>query len=188
MRKVDKIIIHCSATPPEMDIGRDEIRRWHLDRGWTDIGYHYVIRRNGTMQLGRDTDQDGNVDEEVGAHTLGYNSTSIGICLVGGLNGDADDKPEDHFTQEQIAKLKALIRTLLSRYPRASVHGHNEFAAKACPCFRVKDWVESTDWASQESSQPTNGEIREQLDRVENQMNSILTLLSQIGRALSRSN
>lgn len=125
-RVIDKIIIHCSATPPNMDIGVEEIRKWHTEKGWQDIGYHYVIRRNGDFQEGRNVDI-------VGAHVSGHNTGSIGICLIGGV--DANMSAEDNFTQEQWRELRDTLRILKANYPRASTYGHNEFANKACPSF-----------------------------------------------------
>ena len=81
----DYIIIHCSATPPSMDVGAKEIDKWHRQRGWRKIGYHYVITRDGDIQEGRELD-------EIGAHCRGLNSTSVGVCLVGGVNGKANPK------------------------------------------------------------------------------------------------
>lgn len=128
-RPIDKIIIHCSATPPKMDIGVDEIRKWHKDKGWSDIGYHYVIRRNGVFQDGRDIDI-------VGAHVRGHNTGSIGICMIGGV--DEHNDAEDNFTNEQWQELRTTLRILKANYPRATIHGHNEFAPKACPSFDVQ--------------------------------------------------
>lgn len=124
MRDITKIIIHCSATPTSMDIGVKEIREWHLERGWTDIGYHYVIRRDGTLEEGRPLAQSG-------AHTLGENIGSIGICLVGG-------KDRFDFTLDQMDVLVDLVEELEEKFPSASVHGHNEFSSKACPQFDVE--------------------------------------------------
>lgn len=138
-RKVDKIIIHCSDTYEHMNIGAKEIKEWHTkDRGWSDIGYHFVIPRDATIEPGRDLDSDGDIFEEIGAHTYGYNRNSIGICLVGGRG--KDDKPEDNFTPQQMSTLAGLIRVIRADYPKAAVHGHNEFANKACPSFNVRDW------------------------------------------------
>lgn len=123
MRDITKIIIHCSATPTDMDIGAEEIRGWHLARGWKDIGYHYVIRRDGTLEEGRPL-------EEHGAHTLGFNIGSIGICLVGG-----EDRFD--FTLDQMDVLVDLVEELEEKFPDATVHGHNEFSSKACPQFDV---------------------------------------------------
>lgn len=125
MREIKKLIVHCSATPPHMDIGATEIRKWHLEKGWADIGYHFVIRRNGDVEDGRPVDQ-------AGAHTQGYNRESIGICLVGG-NNEAD------FSFSQYHSLVALIEKLKTQYGSdITVHGHREFADKLCPCFDVK--------------------------------------------------
>lgn len=133
MRTIDKIIIHCSATPEDMDIGRDEIDRWHRERGWLGIGYHYVVRRDGTVEEGRPENQ-------VGAHVYGHNKNSIGICMIGGIDADDHDKAEDNYTDAQWEALTPLVENLLGRYPDADVLGHNELAAKACPCFDVREW------------------------------------------------
>ncbi|MCH2199765.1 MAG: N-acetylmuramoyl-L-alanine amidase [Flavobacteriales bacterium] len=124
MRQIDKIIIHCSATPTDMDITASDIRDWHIDRGWSDIGYHYVIRRDGTLEDGRPI-------EQAGAHTKGRNTNSIGICLIGGA--DSFD-----YTLDQMDVLVDLVETLEETYPNATVHGHNEFSGKACPQFDVQ--------------------------------------------------
>jgi len=133
MRNIDKLFVHCAATKPDMDIGAKEIREWHVKgNGWRDIGYHFVIRRSGVVEEGRPVDQ-------VGAHVAGHNATSIGICLVGGI--DAAGKPEANFTPEQWAVLPRLLRKLKRQFPKATIHGHNEFADKACPSFDVRAWL-----------------------------------------------
>lgn len=134
MRLIDKIIVHCADTPASMDIGAKEIGEWHKARGWKAIGYHYVIRRNGEIEKGRDLDGDGNVDEEIGAHALGYNRTSLGICLVGGAKG------EFNFTRKQMDTLWRLLVALTGEYPDAAVIGHRDVSDKACPSFDVKAW------------------------------------------------
>ncbi len=128
MRKINKIIIHCSATPEGKDFGAADIDRWHRQRGFKKIGYHYVIRLNGDIETGRP-------ENEIGAHTAGQNSCSIGICYIGGL--DTNGKAKDTRTPEQKTSLANLIKSLLKRYPTATLHGHREFARKACPCFDV---------------------------------------------------
>lgn len=136
MRNLEMIIIHCSATTSAMCLGAEEIRKWHLERGFSDIGYHYVIRRNGSVEPGRPLDQPG-------AHCKGYNARSIGICLVGGVE-EHEGKliPAGNFTEIQWQVLEQLVIRLLRAYPSIqSVHGHNEFAAKDCPCFDVQEWV-----------------------------------------------
>jgi Negative regulator of beta-lactamase expression len=121
-----------------MDIGAETIRRWHTDpeprgRGWTDIGYHFVIRRNGSVENGRDV-------ERPGAHAYGYNEDSIGVCLVGGT--DANDRlhAEANYTMEQYRALEELVHVLLDRHPDAEVLGHRDLPGvkKACPCFDVR--------------------------------------------------
>lgn len=126
------VIVHCAATKPSMDVGVREIRQWHKERGFLDIGYHFVIRRNGTIEDGRDVNQ-------VGAHTVGQNETSVGVCLVGGV----DDKlqPQANFTQQQMTTLRKLLSDLKVLFPQAVVKGHRDFAAKACPSFDVKRWL-----------------------------------------------
>jgi N-acetyl-anhydromuramyl-L-alanine amidase AmpD len=135
MRTIRKIIIHCSATPPGMDIGVKEIRGWHVtSNGWDDVGYHYVIRRDGVVETGRPLDR-------AGAHTAGHNTDSVGVCLVGGVEADRKT-PEANYTAAQWSTLETLVRKLLIRFPSASVHGHREFARKACPSFDVREWAE----------------------------------------------
>jgi N-acetylmuramoyl-L-alanine amidase len=133
VRKINSIIIHCAATPPSMDIGRTEIDQWHTARGWRGIGYHYVIRRSGEIEIGRPV-------EQVGAHASGHNADSIAICLVGGV--DHERKPDSNFTKEQFASLKGLVLDLKGRFPDADVFGHRDIqgVAKACPSFDVRAW------------------------------------------------
>lgn len=141
-RAIDRIIVHCSATRPDwmQDMAvRDkvaEIRRWHmLDRGWSDIGYHILIDRNGDVALGRPMDW-------TGAHVIGHNRGSVGVCLIGGHASAATDAFGEHFTSEQDASLRAVILNINQEAGRTlAVHGHNEFAAKACPGFTVRDWL-----------------------------------------------
>jgi len=134
MRKIDEIILHCSATPAGRDVSVDEIRRWHLARGFSDIGYHYVVGLDGSVHAGRPV-------ECVGAHCLGHNAHSVGVCYVGGVGADGIT-PLDTRTPEQIAALRRLVRQLLERFPNATLHGHREFAAKACPCFDVRELLD----------------------------------------------
>lgn len=137
IRKQTKYIaIHCAATKPTQDIGAKEIRQWHLDKGWADIGYHFVIRRNGRIETGRQP------LESIGAHVAGYNSVSVGICLIGGV--DENMKPENNFTPAQFNSLRTLVRDMVKRYPGAKVQGHRDFpnVAKACPSFDAIEWWE----------------------------------------------
>lgn len=124
------IVLHCSATPEGRDHDASEIRRWHRSRGWKDIGYHYVIKRNGIVELGRDVDL-------MGAHAKGFNAHSIGIVYVGGMDIDGD-KPKDTRTTEQDIAFVYLLRHLVALYPEARIVGHNELSEKACPSFDVQ--------------------------------------------------
>lgn len=135
-RSTKYLVIHCSATRPSMDVGVKDIRQWHLAQGWTDVGYHYVIRRDGTVQKGRS-------ESEVGAHVANYNASSIGICMVGGVNQKDFRLPENNFTKEQFASLRDLLAVLLRKYPSAGVLGHRDFpkVAKACPSFDAREWA-----------------------------------------------
>ena len=132
-KATNHIIIHCAYTPPSMDIGADEIRQWHLDRGWSDIGYHFVIRRNGSIETGR-------TQSVSGAHVKGHNWDSVGVCLVGGKAEDSNTD-EMNYTKEQMHSLWILVNRLKREYPDADVCGHNEFDEhKTCPCFNVPAW------------------------------------------------
>lgn len=127
MRKITLIIIHCSAVKPNQTSSAEQIDRWHRQRGFKyGIGYHYVIRRDGTIECGRPEDM-------IGAHCAGHNAHSIGVCYEGGL--DANGKPADTRTTQQKATMRALVESLHESYPHALITGHNVFAAKACPCF-----------------------------------------------------
>lgn len=129
-RKIDKIIIHCSATPEGKDISVETIRDWHLKRGWSDIGYHYVIDLDGRVHAGRPI-------EKTGAHVKGHNTGSIGICYVGGVEQDGKT-PKDTRTKEQKAALDNLLFILTDVFANVTIHGHNEFSSKACPSFDVQ--------------------------------------------------
>lgn len=131
-RSINMIILHCTATPEGKEYSVDTIRHWHVhDRGWKDIGYHYVIHLDGSIDEGRDI----NV---IGAHCTGYNSHSIGIVYVGGYASDGKT-PKDTRTPAQRKALRELVARLQRQFPGASVHGHYEFARKECPCFKIKD-------------------------------------------------
>tara|TARA_R110002020_G_scaffold17516_10_gene61455 strand:- start:30 stop:434 length:405 start_codon:yes stop_codon:yes gene_type:complete len=131
MRRIDKIIIHCSATNESQDFCVRDIDRWHKARGWSEIGYHFVIKLDGTLEVGRDI-------EKVGAHCFGHNKRSIGICYIGGC--DENGKPKDTRTEKQKRALRSIVGILKQDYPKATVHGHNELCngKKACPSFEVK--------------------------------------------------
>ena len=129
-RKIDKIILHCAATPEGRDVKTETIKSWHVKgNGWSDIGYHFVIDLAGSVHNGRPMHRSG-------AHTKGHNATSIGICYVGGM--DKNKTPKDTRNEAQRAAMDKLIDSLREEYPDATIHGHNEFAAKACPSFDVQ--------------------------------------------------
>jgi len=131
VRAINKIVVHCSATREGHDISTDTIRDWHVnDRGWSDIGYHYVVELDGKLVVGRNI-------AKVGAHTKGHNANSIGICYVGGVESDGTT-PKDTRTDSQKLSILNLITVLKSMYPNATVYGHRDFSTKACPSFDAK--------------------------------------------------
>lgn len=133
--------MHCSATPEGRDVTAADINKMHIARGFKKIGYHYVIRLDGTVETGRK-------ENEVGSHAKGYNANSIGVCYVGGLASDGKT-PKDTRTAAQKSALKKLLHTLKQRYPNARIVGHRDLSPdtnhngkvdkwewiKACPCF-----------------------------------------------------
>ena len=143
-RKITEIIIHCSATPEGRDYTVDDIRRWHKLRGYSDVGYHYIVYRNGQLVQGRDV----NI---IGAHASGHNAHSIGICYIGGMNAE-NTQPEDTRTLKQKARLLSLLVDLRKLYPNARIIGHRDLSEdkngdgiidssewmKACPSFDAK--------------------------------------------------
>ena len=128
MRKIDEIIIHCSATKAGRCFTASDIDRWHRQQGYNMIGYHYVVLLDGTVQEGRPL-------EMIGAHAKGHNSNSIGICYIGGI--DDDCRPADTRTKEQKIALHSLISKLRKKYVSARLIGHCDVSSKACPCFNV---------------------------------------------------
>jgi len=148
MRKIDEIIVHCTATragwreDQSTALKVKEVRRWHVeDNKWSDIGYHYLIDRDGTIAEGRPV-------ERAGAHAKGHNAHSIGIALFGGHGGDQDDNFEDHFTPQQDRALRKLLAQLQMEYPAIkTIRGHNAVSAKMCPCFQVQPWLKSAETA-----------------------------------------
>lgn len=127
MRKINEIIVHCTATPEGKNFKAADIDRWHKQRGWDEIGYHHVVDLDGTVEPGRP-------ESKQGAHCLGHNANSIGVVYVGGLASDGKT-PKDTRTPQQKAALVKLLTELKQRYPDATIHGHRDFAAKACPSF-----------------------------------------------------
>lgn len=141
MRPINEIIVHCTATRADWRAGKRtsekvaEIKRWHVQyRGWNDIGYHYLIDRDGTVANGRPI-------EKIGAHVAGHNTGTIGISLFGGHGSAETDQFADHFTPAQEKALRKLIADLRKRFGVVKITGHNQYAAKACPGFNVQKWV-----------------------------------------------
>lgn len=140
MREINEIIIHTTATSPDWMHGKKtsekvaEIDRWHKARGWRGIGYHTVIDRDGTVAQGRPYEQQG-------AHVKGRNRNSIGVSLIGGRGGAADDDFFDHYTKEQEEALARVIDNLKRRFGDVPVNGHNQYANKGCPCFDVPKFM-----------------------------------------------
>lgn len=129
-RYITEIIVHCSATPEGKDFTVNDIKKWHLARGFSDIGYHYVIYRDGSVHIGRD-------ESKIGAHCTGHNSNSIGVCYIGGCEKDGKT-PKDTRTSAQKKALLELLRELKRKYPKATIYGHRNFSDKACPSFDAK--------------------------------------------------
>ncbi|OYY49054.1 MAG: lysozyme [Methylophilales bacterium 28-44-11] len=143
---INHLVVHCSASRPKSKTDISTITRDHKARGFSTIGYHYVIYRDGSVHKGRP-------DTEVGAHVTARNVGSLGICLVGGLNDDSG-KPENNFTEAQFDSLRQLLFTLTKQHPQAKVLGHRDLSpdlnkngkiersewVKECPCFDVRTW------------------------------------------------
>ena len=130
MRKINEIIIHCSDSPISMDIGVDTIREWHVkERGFSDVGYHYVIKLDGTIEQGRSLDK-------MGAHCRGRNRHSVGVCYIGGRVEDSTD-PKDTRTPEQRKSLESLVKGLKIVFNISEVSPHYKYSTKTCPNFNV---------------------------------------------------
>ena len=131
MRPINKIIVHCSATPRNKDFSAEDIRDWHVKgNGWDDIGYHFVVRLNGSIEYGRMVDK-------YGAHVRSHNYDSIGVCYIGGMSKDMKDW-EDTRTQEQKDSLVILLKTLKKLHNNAVIYGHRDFSTKMCPSYDAK--------------------------------------------------
>lgn len=145
-KQTDLLVVHCSAT--HGDVSVRDIAQWHRDRGFEDIGYHFVIRRSGALEKGRPV-------EMIGAHVQGYNHSSVGICLVGGL--DEKGNPQNNFTDPQFLALAALLKNLRVKYAATRIVGHRDLSPdlnhdgivepkewiKYCPCFDVTSWLKT---------------------------------------------
>jgi len=132
--RITHVVMHYSATYPEQDIGAAEIDKWHRDRGFARIGYHWVIRRDGRVEKGRD-------ESQVGAHVRGMNAGKIGICVVGGLDrATGPNVGVDNRTPAQIAAQIKLTQQILARHPEALVVGHRDLVATQCPAYDAAAW------------------------------------------------
>lgn len=147
MNRINYITVHCSATPNDSSVTKEKITEWHLDRGWNDIGYHFVIESDGVVRQGRSIRMQG-------AHVHGHNENNIGICIVGGV--DSEGKSVMNFTEYQLENLRTLILGLLWVYdvPEENILGHRDWSPdldddgvierhewlKDCPCFDVQHW------------------------------------------------
>ena len=130
MRRLTEIIVHCSATPEGRPHTVGDIRAWHKQRGFKDVGYHYVVYLDGSIHAGRN-------EAEIGAHCTGHNRNSIGVCYIGGMTKDMK-AAKDTRTEAQKKSMLQLLRQLKKKYPQAKIYGHRDFAAKACPSFDAK--------------------------------------------------
>lgn len=144
--KITDLVIHYTATPAGKDFGAADIDRWHRERGFKEVGYHYVIRLDGTVETGRDLSAPGKF--EMGAHSRGENDSSIGICYVGGVTEAEPNTGRDTRTPAQTQAMAALIEKLMERFPNARVRGHKDMpgAATQCPGFDAAAW-----WASEQA-------------------------------------
>lgn len=147
MRNINLIVIHCTASPNGKPLSVAAIRTEHIKRGFSDIGYHYVIDVDGSVHVGRKEDV-------VGAHAKGFNSRSIGVSMVGGLGGTDKQNP-GVFSPEQWQSLHTLVQDLLNRFPGSDVVGHRDLSPdldgdgeiepnewiKLCPTFDVARWI-----------------------------------------------
>jgi len=140
MRKITKIIVHCTATQEGKDIDIETVRRWHLRRGWRDVGYHFLVKLDGTIEDGRPI-------EMTGAHTRGENWCSIGVAYVGGVEKERDKNgkwiAKDTRTEEQKDALLDLLLQLKDTYQGSEIYGHRDFSSKACPSFDARTEYEN---------------------------------------------
>lgn len=134
--RTDYLVVHCSATGPKQNIGAADIDKWHRAKGWKCIGYHYVIKRDGTVEEGRE-------EETIGAHVENWNSVALGICMVGGVSADDPKVAQNNFTSAQWDSLEELLKRMKAKYPQAHIQGHRDFpdVHKSCPCFDAQAWA-----------------------------------------------
>lgn len=140
MTRIDYIVIHCSADPADTTKDATDVERYHRSLGWRDVGYHYLINRDGTLVAGRPEDMRG-------AHEKRVNSRSVAVCMIGGAPpvGSKEYRQglgENNFTDPQWKTLEQIVRQLHAKYPNAEVLGHRDIEGvrKACPSFEARDW------------------------------------------------
>jgi len=142
MRKIDTIVVHCTATLPGQSVDIEDVRRWHVDgNGWSDVGYHALITADGTLQFGRPISR-------MGAGVAGHNKTTLHVAYVGGL--DDDGQPADTITTKQANALHGYVAGVVTVLGPMAVKGHNDFTdAKACPSFKVHEkFPKLVEWAA----------------------------------------
>ncbi len=160
------LVLHYSATYADQDLDVNDIRKMHLARGFNDVGYHYIIKRDGTVQKGRP-------DSVVGAHVKGHNTGSIGICCIGGLErATGPNIGVDNRTQAQKDATVLLVSDLLKKHPKAHVVGHKDLAPTQCPGFDVREW-----WASVNSVAPEPAPERASFPRIRELLQEIADLI-----------
>lgn len=155
-----EIILHCSATAEGKDYDVDTIDGWHKNNGWTCIGYHFVIYRDGSIHRGRPV-------WASGAHTTNHNGKAIGICYIGGCKKDGLT-PDDTRTEAQKEAMYELVELLLENYhlQLKDVHGHYEFANKACPSFKMTDFrKEFESWKNKDDAPKVEEKPKEEVKK-----------------------
>lgn len=133
MRQINYLFVHCSDTSSAHDVHAADIRHWHKERGWKNPGYHDLITRSGTTEHLLDF-------SEIANGVKGYNARSIHVCLAGGKE---NGKPSNNFTALQFNALRKYIMQVKRQFPRIQIRGHNEVAARDCPCFNVQEFLKT---------------------------------------------
>lgn len=149
MAKLERLVLHCTATPEGREVTSAEIRAWHTNsvskggRGWKQVGYTDMIHLDGKVERLVDNNEDANVDSwEVTNGASGFNSTSRHVVYVGGMDRQ-NKKATDTRTSAQLKAMEGYVKDFHSRHPHVRIVGHNELAAKACPSFDVQKWLKS---------------------------------------------
>lgn len=133
-RDIHTIVVHCLQTPVQRADSAEDVHKWHKDKGWSGIGYHYVIQADGTLQIGRDIDKQG-------AHVYKHNKGTIGVAMAGGMDWDGNIV-ENSFTKDTLMVLDDMLRKLMCMYPDAKVVGHRELDPnRACPCMDIPEFI-----------------------------------------------